>query len=78
MATTYPGPQGSIAMDGGLIFNDMREVRDKVEELKAIGYDGIYSFEGSSDGFNPSSSLRSIRRHRRFVLRWRSRSLAIR
>ncbi|MBW2507168.1 MAG: LLM class flavin-dependent oxidoreductase, partial [Deltaproteobacteria bacterium] len=31
----------------------MADVRAKVEELKAIGYDGIYSFEGSNDGFMP-------------------------
>jgi probable F420-dependent oxidoreductase len=36
-----------------LIFDDMADVRGKVEELKAIGYDGMYSFEGSSDGFMP-------------------------
>lgn len=48
-----PIPKGSIAVDGGLIFDDLGNVRSKVEELKAIGYDGIYSFEGSSDGFMP-------------------------
>lgn len=48
-----PVPQGPIAVDGGLIFDDMADVRGKVEELAAIGYDGIYSFEGSSDGFMP-------------------------
>jgi probable F420-dependent oxidoreductase len=48
-----PAPQGPIAADGGLIFDDMADVRAKVEELKRIGYDGIYSFEGSSDGFMP-------------------------
>ncbi|MGB5192310.1 MAG: TIGR03617 family F420-dependent LLM class oxidoreductase [Polyangiales bacterium] len=48
-----PVPQNPIAIDGGLIFDDMADVRAKVEELKAIGYDGIYSFEGSSDGFMP-------------------------
>ena len=31
----------------------MTEVRDKVGELVDIGYDGIYAFEGSSDGFLP-------------------------
>ena len=31
----------------------MAEVRAKVEELKQIGYDGIYSFEGAHDGFMP-------------------------
>ena len=45
-----PRPRGPIAVDGGLIFDDMANVRAKVEELKAIGYDGIYSFEASSDG----------------------------
>lgn len=42
-----------MAVDGGLIFDDMADVRAKVEELKAIGYDGIYTFEGASDGFMP-------------------------
>lgn len=48
-----PIPQSPVAVDGGLIFDDMGAVRAKVEELKGIGYDGIYSFEGSSDGFMP-------------------------
>ena len=48
-----PVPRGPMAADGGLIFDDMGDVRAKVEELKEIGYDGIYSFEGSSDGFMP-------------------------
>jgi probable F420-dependent oxidoreductase len=48
-----PVPNGPIAVDGGLIFEDMADVRAKVEELKAIGYDGIYSFEAASDGFMP-------------------------
>jgi alkanesulfonate monooxygenase SsuD/methylene tetrahydromethanopterin reductase-like flavin-dependent oxidoreductase (luciferase family) len=50
---TPPVPRNPIAVDGGLIFDDMANVRAKVEELKAIGYDGMYSFEGSSDGFMP-------------------------
>ena len=48
-----PVPRGLLAVDGGLIFDDMSDVRAKVEELRDIGYDGIYSFEGSSDGFMP-------------------------
>ena len=48
-----PVPQAPIAVDGGLIFEDMGEVRAKVEELKGIGYDGFYSFEAASDGFMP-------------------------
>ena len=48
-----PVPRGTLRVDGGLIFEDMRDVRAKVDELKAIGYDGIYSFEGASDGFMP-------------------------
>ena len=53
LSPSPPTPKGPIAVDGGLIFDDMASVRSKVEELKAIGYDGIYSFEGSSDGFMP-------------------------
>jgi probable F420-dependent oxidoreductase len=48
-----PVPKAPIAVDGGLIFDDMADVRAKVEELKSIGYDGFYSFEGASDGFMP-------------------------
>jgi probable F420-dependent oxidoreductase len=50
---TPPVPQRPIAVDGGLIFEDMADVRAKVEELKGIGYDGFYSFEAASDGFMP-------------------------
>ena len=50
---TPPIPGSPIAVDGGLIFEDMAHVRAKVEELEEIGYDGIYTFEGSSDGFIP-------------------------
>ena len=37
---TPPIPQSPVAVDGGLIFDDMGAVRAKVEELKDIGYDG--------------------------------------
>ncbi len=48
-----PVPRGPMAADGGLIFDDLADVRAKVEEMKAIGYDGMYTFEGASDGFLP-------------------------
>lgn len=48
-----PVPRGPMAADGGLIFDDIGGVRAKVEELKHIGYDGMYTFEASSDGFLP-------------------------
>ena len=48
-----PTPRGTMAVDGGLIFDDITEVHAKVEALKSIGYDGLYTFEGSSDGFIP-------------------------
>ena len=53
LSSSPPVPKGPLAVDGGLIFDDMADVRAKVEELKSIGYDGIYSFEGASDGFMP-------------------------
>ena len=48
-----PVPRAPLAVDGGLIFEDLGAVEDKVEELRDIGYDGMYTFEGSSDGFLP-------------------------
>lgn len=50
---TPPAPRGPLAIDGALLFQSMSGVRAKVEELKGIGYDGIYSFEGAHDGFMP-------------------------
>ncbi len=48
-----PVPSSPMEVDGGLIFDDLAAVKEKVEELRAIGYDGMYSFEGASDGFLP-------------------------
>ena len=53
VSSNPPVPERPIAVDGGLIFEDMSGVRAKVEELRDIGYDGMYSFEGASDGFLP-------------------------
>ena len=48
-----PIPRSPVAVDGGLIFDDLADARSKVDELTSIGYDGIYAFEGASDGFLP-------------------------
>ncbi|MFW2387963.1 MAG: TIGR03617 family F420-dependent LLM class oxidoreductase [Polyangiales bacterium] len=48
-----PAPKGPLAIDGALLFEDMAGVRAKVDELKGVGYDGMYSFEGAHDGFMP-------------------------
>lgn len=48
-----PLPRAPLAVDGALLFEDIGDVRAKVEELKQIGYDGMYSFEGAHDGFMP-------------------------
>jgi len=53
MESTPPAPRASLAVDGALLFQDMATVRAKVEELREIGYDGIYSFGGANDGFMP-------------------------
>lgn len=53
LQATPPMPESPMAIDGGLIFDDLADARAKVDELVAIGYDGIYAFEGSSDGFLP-------------------------
>jgi probable F420-dependent oxidoreductase len=50
---TPPVPKGPMAVDGALLFDDLANARAKVEELVAVGYDGIYAFESSSDGFLP-------------------------
>lgn len=50
---TPPAPRAPLAVDGALLFQDMAGVRAKVEELRGIGYQGIYSFEGANDGFMP-------------------------
>jgi probable F420-dependent oxidoreductase len=53
LPATPPTPPRAIAVDGGLIFDDLADARAKVDELAAIGYDGIYGFEGAGDGFLP-------------------------
>ena len=42
-----------MKIDGALLWENLKTVADRTRELQRIGYDGIYTFEGSHDGLLP-------------------------